>query len=294
MHRDISSDNILVSIVNHKPYPVLADLGLSRDVADPLRGPETLTLRRGNRFWCAPEVSAGEPYTFSADIFSLALVLWEIFTQETPHQDSPSETERAITEGKRPSLAKITGSSKKAIRLLRQLIADMWRAIPEQRPDIHSVKAALQAIRERFCPKTELPARFRHPDDHTRFRQRSLSLASASSPSLSSSSSSPSLSMASASLPSFSVSSPALNARTTLALSTSSLSALSSTPTCSPLRPVASPSLKKGPKKSPKGPKGLRKALRNARDLKKQRAAKAHQLSIAKARAAKHGAHSLS
>jgi serine/threonine-protein kinase TNNI3K len=79
-HRDVKSFNFLV---DHQLNAKIADLELgtspvNENKAGTIKGDEILAN------WAAPEVIAGEPYTQAADIYSFALVLWEILSGKQP------------------------------------------------------------------------------------------------------------------------------------------------------------------------------------------------------------------
>lgn len=78
LHRDLKSDNILVDDQN---FCVIADFGMSR-LKDKSIG---LTGYKGTLSWMSPEmmncaegVSIAEP----SDVYSFAMVIWEILTQK--------------------------------------------------------------------------------------------------------------------------------------------------------------------------------------------------------------------
>ena len=58
----------------------------------------------------APEIFDHKTYTVKADVYSFAIVLWEIITRETPyaHLNTPMAIMRYVAmERKRPDLTKI-------------------------------------------------------------------------------------------------------------------------------------------------------------------------------------------
>jgi len=80
IHRDVKSLNILVT----DDYSCkLTDFGCAKLVND---RQIFNTLNTGTPLWMAPEVRRGQ-YTFSADIFSVGLVFYELFEQKLPGWD---------------------------------------------------------------------------------------------------------------------------------------------------------------------------------------------------------------
>jgi len=85
LHRDLKSLNLLLVEPVKGPYdPVLVkitDLGLARFQSSN----QYMTSMAGTFHWMAPEVLVGKPYTIKADIYSYAIVLWEIITRKKPY-----------------------------------------------------------------------------------------------------------------------------------------------------------------------------------------------------------------
>ena len=72
--------------VNDFVFIKITDFGLSRDL---INGDESFDSRRmtglaGTFHWMAPEVLQSDEYTYKADIYSYAIVLWEIICREPP------------------------------------------------------------------------------------------------------------------------------------------------------------------------------------------------------------------
>jgi hypothetical protein len=81
-HRDIKTQNVL--LVAHsltEPHAKLGDFGLIRDVLKRTQG----TPDVGTRGYCAPEIFAGEDYSYKADVYSFGLFLFEILSQRYPY-----------------------------------------------------------------------------------------------------------------------------------------------------------------------------------------------------------------
>eukprot|EP00037_Helgoeca_nana_P024444 m.259515 g.259515 ORF g.259515 m.259515 type:complete len:867 (-) comp26639_c0_seq4:2184-4784(-) len=84
IHRDLNSHNVLLFTTLR---PVIADFGESRFFADgrAITDVKDLTLQPGNLRWMAPEIFIqNSVYTVLADVFSYALLLWELLTGHIP------------------------------------------------------------------------------------------------------------------------------------------------------------------------------------------------------------------
>ncbi|KAL4855140.1 Glutamate synthase [NADH] [Chlorella vulgaris] len=83
LHRDLKSPNLLVS--EHWQVKV-TDFNLSRILED---SPLTSSFAAMNPRWLAPEVIRGERASPAADVFSFAVVMWEVLTWKLPWVDAP-------------------------------------------------------------------------------------------------------------------------------------------------------------------------------------------------------------
>lgn len=81
VHRDIKSDNVLVSRAGHIK---LADFGAATEVSEERRMTEI-----GTPYWMAPEVILGEPYGKKVDVWSLGIILREMAVGDPPFIELP-------------------------------------------------------------------------------------------------------------------------------------------------------------------------------------------------------------
>ncbi|RIA96675.1 kinase-like domain-containing protein [Glomus cerebriforme] len=124
IHRDLHSGNILFSQLNARFG--ISDLGFC--------GPADKTSNSiyGNLPYIAPEVIAGKQTTFASDIYSIAMLMWEISSGQPPFINYEHDYDLAmnIINGIRPRI--ISGTPLEYESLMKQC----WDADPLKRPDI--------------------------------------------------------------------------------------------------------------------------------------------------------------
>eukprot|EP01127_Copromyxa_protea_P018246 TRINITY_DN5698_c0_g2_i1.p1 TRINITY_DN5698_c0_g2~~TRINITY_DN5698_c0_g2_i1.p1 ORF type:complete len:755 (-),score=74.70 TRINITY_DN5698_c0_g2_i1:66-2300(-) len=122
IHRDVKSMNILVT----EDYSCkLTDFGCSKLVSD---RQVYNTINSGTPLWMAPEVKRGQ-YSLPADIYSLGLVLYEIFERKLPLYDQNRQT---------VVLPKTFQSA--------SVVMPCLNPVPERRPTIHHVVKVLEKM----------------------------------------------------------------------------------------------------------------------------------------------------
>ena len=173
IHRDLRTPNIFIKTLDyHSPVRALVgDFGLSRLFASSLAGGAF------NRNWLAPEVMKGENYTGKMDVYSFAIIMWEIITLLRPFEEyddifngkPASFFKKAVIDGLRPTIPK--SCNKK----LSHLIESCWNPKPSKRPDfIEIVRILKEIIVEMNIPYNfnddndadELLDKSLHSDDH--------------------------------------------------------------------------------------------------------------------------------
>jgi serine/threonine protein kinase/tetratricopeptide (TPR) repeat protein len=115
IHRDLKPSNILVA---RDGQVTLLDFGIAKLVTDGVAPETRLTLLGGRALtpdYASPEQIGGEPLSTSSDVYSLGVVLYELFTGARPYRlerDSRGALEDAILSGDplRPSQAAIDAS----------------------------------------------------------------------------------------------------------------------------------------------------------------------------------------
>lgn len=138
IHRDLKSLNLLLSRPVAGPHdePIIkvSDFGLSRmkDAgADQDWG--KMTIAAGTCHWMAPEVYGGGHYDHKVDVYSYAMILFEIICREIPFEDEePASVGRLTVSGERPDMEAVPPDCPQA---LQELMKCCWDADPRRRPE---------------------------------------------------------------------------------------------------------------------------------------------------------------
>jgi serine/threonine protein kinase len=122
IHRDLHSGNILYNIGSAFR---ISDLGFCGPADKPLKS------IYGNLPYIAPEVIIGKEQTFKSDIYSIAMLMWEISSGQPPFINYEYDYDLAmnIVNGIRPKI--VPGTPLEYKNLMKQC----WDADPSKRPD---------------------------------------------------------------------------------------------------------------------------------------------------------------
>jgi serine/threonine protein kinase len=137
IHRDIAARNILLG---YELEAKVSDFGLSR-VKESAEKAASTKSNIGPVKWSAPEaIVPPRQYSEKSDAFSFGVLLWEIFTGQTPWADCTAvDVAVAVTE--RDERMDIPQSVPTTIR---HLIRRLWKRRPKSRPDFEQICDALK------------------------------------------------------------------------------------------------------------------------------------------------------
>jgi serine/threonine protein kinase len=143
-YRDLKPDNIGF---DSNEQLKLFDFGLAKELKSYKRhedGTYQLTANTGSRRYMAPEVALRKRYNLSVDVFSYAILLWEICSLEKPF-DGFTEIQHmnlVVQNGHRPKLDIL----KSWPAGLKDLLHNCWKEDFNERPTFHDVVTQLGTI----------------------------------------------------------------------------------------------------------------------------------------------------
>ncbi|CAM6018529.1 unnamed protein product [Sphagnum balticum] len=154
IHRDLNSGNVLINAVTSKESYIspsvqvkLTDFGLSKLN---LNNSRFFTMDVGTRLWMAPEVwleENTENYTKAADVYSFAMVFFEVLTGEIPFQDKlPTQLLQCVLKGERPILPPDDYCPVHVSAVIKKC----WATMPEDRPQFHEICQMLWQCKARI------------------------------------------------------------------------------------------------------------------------------------------------
>lgn len=132
IHRDLKLSNILLDQDN---IPRIADLGMSRMKSSN----NLMTVKIGTLHTMAPEVYNGQPYTYSADVYSFGVILYSMNERRAPTQNMTKNELRNGSLFRTPSFRYTNATS----QAMRDLIDSCIRYNPEERPTIQAIVGKL-------------------------------------------------------------------------------------------------------------------------------------------------------
>jgi len=137
IHRDIKPMNILMFGRKAGMIPKLADFGSAKIIQR-----VTKNTKVGDFIHMAPEVALHCQYGFPADIFSLAMMLFEMFNEQLITKDATAEVKRFVSDVHAGKIVKIPKSCKVPANL-RSIIERGLSKKPEDRPTLTEYQATL-------------------------------------------------------------------------------------------------------------------------------------------------------
>lgn len=141
--RDLKPHNIGF---DHQGKVRIFDFGLARELsskgeADPDNAPRCLTGIAGTLRYIAPENALGKPCGLSCDVYSFAVLLYEIITLQVPFSEIKLVTQfkdKVIRGRHRPDLKFVPSS------LLQDMLNDSWDPNPSIRPTFAEISCIME------------------------------------------------------------------------------------------------------------------------------------------------------
>ncbi|GES76240.1 kinase-like domain-containing protein [Rhizophagus clarus] len=144
IHRDLHSGNILYLKLSQEWY--ISDLGFCGPVN---KSSESIY---GNLPYIAPEVISGKNTSKESDVYSIAMLMWEISCGQPPFSDYENDYNLAlkIINGMRPKV--VPGTPLKYENLMKQC----WDADPSKRLDIEALQEELYKLLQSYQDNNDI------------------------------------------------------------------------------------------------------------------------------------------
>ncbi|KAG1714797.1 Mitogen-activated protein kinase kinase kinase 7 [Nymphon striatum] len=139
IHRDLKPPNLL--LVNQGIVLKICDFGTACDLQT------NMTNSKGSAAWMAPEVFEGNRYSEKCDVFSWAIIMWEVLARQKPFNDIGCSAFRimwAVHTGKRPSLLQ------NCPKPIEDLITRSWAKDPDIRPSMTKIVKIMTILSKFF------------------------------------------------------------------------------------------------------------------------------------------------
>jgi len=140
IHRDIKPQNILMFGPKNDMIPKIADFGVSKVIETVIK----THTRVGQELYMAPEVRLNLRYSYTADIFSLAMTLFEMFNNQL-NTDAPDDVKKFMLtlHAQSGRIGEIPKSCA-VPAYLHSVIKRGWSENPDERPTLAEYRSTLR------------------------------------------------------------------------------------------------------------------------------------------------------
>ncbi|KAH9604010.1 hypothetical protein KSS87_014190 [Heliosperma pusillum] len=144
IHRDLKPRNVLL-VNSNADHLKVGDFGLSKLIrVQHAHDVYKMTGETGSYRYMAPEVFRHRSYDKKVDVFSFAMILYEMLEGAPPMAGNEAyEAAKSVSEGRRPNFG-----SKGFIPELKELIEDCWAADTNKRPSFLDILKRLERTKE--------------------------------------------------------------------------------------------------------------------------------------------------
>ncbi|KAH7656407.1 Dual-specificity kinase protein [Dioscorea alata] len=148
IHRDLKPRNVLL-VNSNADHLKVGDFGLSKLIrVQNSHDVYKMTGETGSYRYMAPEVFKHRKYDKKVDVFSFAMILYEMLEGDPPMSNyEPYEAAKYVAEGHRP-----TFRAKGYLPELKELTVECWSADMAQRPSFIDILKKLEKIKETVSP----------------------------------------------------------------------------------------------------------------------------------------------
>eukprot|EP00934_Nitzschia_sp_Nitz4_P005852 Nitzschia sp. Nitz4//scaffold201_size42423//8478//10203//NITZ4_007369-RA/size42423-snap-gene-0.39-mRNA-1//-1//CDS//3329541317//5842//frame0 len=143
--RDLKPENLGLDV---RGVMRVFDFGLAKELKarDLVKLPDEFnaTGLTGSRRYMAPEVALCKSYGLAADVYSFAIIFWEVFAglDAFPRMDTEKHYDQVVLKGKRPR-KNAASSGGLVSKTLLEMMTQMWSADPSERPSFRDVCGCL-------------------------------------------------------------------------------------------------------------------------------------------------------
>jgi len=147
VHRDLKSHNLLLDA---KWNIRVADFGLTRTMT--ITNASSLGMLKGTMAYCAPEIYNGDMFNDKSDVYSMAIVIWEMVTRlitgryRAPYSEYPGIhfdfqiIIQTAQHGMRPTI------HPKTPQCIQDLLVTCWDSNPDNRPSCADMILLVQTM----------------------------------------------------------------------------------------------------------------------------------------------------